>query len=72
MTGERAAIAIAEQINWDLVEGILKGLVRWATRHRIKMTPEQTSRALRVLYRHFAAQGAVDAGLLEDTMDMAA
>ena len=72
MTGERAAVAIAEQINWDLVEGILKGLSRWAMRNRIKMTPEKTGRALRVLYRHFAAQGAVDEALLDDTMDMAA
>lgn len=72
MTGEPAAIAVAAQINWSLVESILKGLYRWADRHRIKLTPERTRLALSVLYRHFAARGVVDDAVLDDTLDLAA
>lgn len=72
MSGERGVSVVAREINWDLVEGILKGLHRWATKNRIKLTPEKTARALRVLYQHFAEKGAVDDRLLDDTMDMAA
>lgn len=55
-----------------IAEGILQGLERWAVRRRIKLTPEKTARALRILYRHLSAEGVVDDARIAETMDLAA
>lgn len=72
LTGRRAKVAAVDLLDWQLAEGILQGLERWAVRRRIELTPEKTARALRILYRHLSVEGVVDDARIAETMDLAA
>jgi len=71
-TGIRKASAIADDINWELVEGILEALEKWSRQHKVKLTPDKLAKALRVLYTYFSSTGQINPQHLEHVMALAA
>lgn len=71
-TGIRMASAIAEAINWELIEGILAALEKWSRQHKVKLTPDKLAKALRVLYTYFSSTGQINPQHLEHVMALAA
>lgn len=52
----RTSAKDGQSLDWDLVEGILVGMDRWASEHGLNMTPEKQSMVLRLLYRKYTAK----------------
>jgi len=69
-TGIRKASAIADDINWELVEGILALLEKWSRQHKVKLTPDKLAKALRVLYTYFSSTGPINPQYLELVMEL--
>ena len=71
-SGTKKADAIAEDINWQLIEGILDALQKWSTVNKVKLTPKKTTQALKILYADFAAKERFDSKRVDDLMAFAA
>lgn len=71
-SGVKKADAVAKDINWQLIEGILSALNKWSNLNKVKLTPKKTAQALKILYADFAAKEKFDSSRVDDLMKFAA
>jgi hypothetical protein len=69
--GTRASDAGEQAVDWELVSQILVSLDRWCKSYRASLRPEETARALKVLYTHFFQTKRVSDDHVADVMDLA-
>jgi len=72
LTGEHAATAAGQLLDWSLVEGILVGMHDWAVDNSIVIPPHKKMLLLKLLYQKLATHGQVDAESLRDAMKLVA
>ena len=52
----------------DLLEAIIEGVERFATRHRDALTPERKATLISLFYRYFLDEGSVDQQKLDELL----
>jgi transcriptional regulator with XRE-family HTH domain len=72
LTGKSTAQVVAQQINWNLFEGIWMGIHNWSISSGIQIPPEKQILLLKLLYQKMASEERVDAQSLHDALRLVA
>lgn len=70
LTGQPAAVAAADMLDWRLVEEILDAIASARKTFNIELSPAGTARALRFLYRVASLEGRVKQEHVDDFVQL--
>jgi transcriptional regulator with XRE-family HTH domain len=66
ITGQTSHVAACKLMDWDLVMEIQKGISGWSKKHKINLSPEEQTLALKILYERFSqSRGDINEAVTE-------
>lgn len=70
--GEHPALIGRRVLDLDLMEGVIRLIEDWLTKHRRMLAPDKKARVIRLGYEHCVAKGEIDATHLREMLSLAA
>lgn len=72
LTGQRRKEAVFEHFDWELHEGIVKGIHAWADENQLQIPPEKQAMLIRLLYEKFSKSQKVEEATMRQILKLVA